>query len=156
MWVDWDIKPAEEFMPAILREIEKAHVFVAVLTPDSVRSAVCEREIKHATDNNKRLVPIVARDVDPSAVPEALARLDWIFCRESDDFETALNELINAIERDDEWLRVHTHLLTDAIDWEARGKDNDLLLRGVALLEAERWVTKDGRKARPGRHSQGA
>ena len=131
VWVDLEkIQPTEEFMEAIFRAIEEADIFVAVLTPDWVASAVCKREIKHATDNNKRLVPIVARDVDPSAVPESLARLDWIFCRDSDDFETALSELINAIERDPKWLRAHTRLLTRAVEWDARNKDKDLLLRG--------------------------
>ena len=35
------------------------------------------------------MVPIVARDVNAETVPEALAKLNWIFCRESDDFEKA-------------------------------------------------------------------
>ena len=80
VWVDLEkIQPTEEFMEAIFRAIEEADIFGAVLTPDWVASAVCKREIKHATDNNKRLVPIVARDVDQNAVPESLreAGLDF-------------------------------------------------------------------------------
>jgi C4-type Zn-finger protein len=45
-WVDWeDIRPTEEFMQAIYGAIEGADTFVLVLTPDSVASAVCGREI---------------------------------------------------------------------------------------------------------------
>ena len=150
VWVDLEkIQPTEEFMEAIFRAIEEADIFVAVLTPDWVASAVCKREIKHATDNNKRLVPIVARDVDPSAVPESLARLDWIFCRDGDDFETALGELIDAIERDPKWLRAHTRLLTRAVEWDARNKDKDLLMRGLDLQEAERWLAQASDQKEP-------
>ena len=63
-WVDWEgIRPAEEFMQAIFRAIEGTDTFVFVLTPDSVTSEVCGREIAHAAVQNKRMVPIIARDV---------------------------------------------------------------------------------------------
>ena len=57
-WVDWEgIRPTEEFMQAIYRAIEGADTFVFVLTPDSVVSEVCRREIEHAATHNKRMVP---------------------------------------------------------------------------------------------------
>src|SRR6266446_9989599 len=84
-WVDWeDIRPTEEFMQAIYGAIEGADTFVFVLTPDSVASVVCGREIEHAAAHHKRMVPIVTRDVDVATVPEPLAKLNWIFFRESD------------------------------------------------------------------------
>src|SRR5207248_9675869 len=87
-WVDWEgIRPTEEFMQAIYGAIEGADTFIFVLTPDSVASDVCGREIAHAAAHNKRMVPIVAREVNADAVPEALAKLNWIFYRDSDDFD---------------------------------------------------------------------
>ena len=72
-WVDWnDIRPADEFMEAIYAAIEAAENFVFVLTPDSVASVVCGREIAHAAAHNKRLVPVVLHDVDADDVPESL------------------------------------------------------------------------------------
>ena len=76
-WVDWeDIRPTEEFMQAIYAAIEGADTFVFVLTPDSVASVPCGHEIAHAAVNNKRMVPIVAQDVNADTVPEALAKLE--------------------------------------------------------------------------------
>src|SRR6266704_1210715 len=82
-WVDWeDIRPAEEFMQAIYGAIERADTFVFVLTPDSVASVPCGHEIAHAAAHNKRMVPIVAQEVNADTVPEALRKLNWIpFCR---------------------------------------------------------------------------
>src|SRR5256884_9975234 len=81
-WVDWEgIRPTEEFMQAIYGAIEGADTFIFVLTPDSIASEICGKEIAHAAANNKRLVPIVHRDLDADTVPETLAKLNWIFLR---------------------------------------------------------------------------
>jgi hypothetical protein len=114
-WVDWeDIRPTEEWMQAIYAAIEGANTFVFVLTPDSVASVVCGREIAHAVAHNKRMVPIVARELNADAVPEALAKVNYIFFRESDDFEKATDTLIEALDTDLDWVRAHTRLLTRA------------------------------------------
>src|SRR5438874_3269573 len=115
-WVDWeDIRPTEEFMQAIYGAIEGADSFVFVLTPDSVASIPCSREIAHAATCNKRMVPIVAREVRADMVPEPLAKLNWIFFRENDDFEKATDTLIKALDTDLDWVHAHTRLLTRAI-----------------------------------------
>src|SRR5687768_8906670 len=60
-WVDWEgIRPAEEFMQAIFPAIEGTDTFVFVISPDSVSSQVCRRELAHAAAHNKRMVPIIA------------------------------------------------------------------------------------------------
>ena len=140
-WVDWeDIRPTEEWMQAIYAAIDGADTFIFVLTPDSVTSAVCGREIAHAAAHNKRMVPIVARELNTGTAPEALAKLNYIFFRESDDFEKATDTLINALDTDLEWVRGHTRLLTRAIEWENKGKNKSFVLRGDDLRAAERWL----------------
>src|SRR5947207_1905626 len=131
-------------MQAIYGAIEGVDTFVFVLTPDSVASVVCGREIAHAVAHNKRMVPVVARDVNADTVPEALAKLNWIFCRESDDFEKATDTLISAFDTDLEWVHAHTRLLTRAIEWENKGKNNSFVLRGDDLRSAERWLAEAG------------
>ena len=144
-WVDWeDIRPTEEWMEAIYSAIEGADTFVFVLTPDSVASVVCGREIAHAAANNKRMVPIVARDVNADTVPEALAKLNWIFFRDGDDFGKATDTLISALDTDLKWVHEHTRLLTRAVEWNAHGRNNSFVLRGDDLRSAERWLAEAG------------
>ena len=144
-WVDWEgIRPTEEFMQAIYGAIEAADTFVFVLTPDSVASVVCGHEIAHAAAHNKRMVPIVAREVNADNVPEPLAKLNWIFCRESDDFEKATDILISALDTDLKWVHAHTRLLTRAIEWNANGRNNSFVLRGDDLRLAEQWLAEAG------------
>src|SRR5215472_6499641 len=149
-WVDWeDIRPTEDFMQAIYGAIEGADTFVFVLTPDSVASVVCGREIAHAAAHNKRMVPIVAREPNAGSAPETLAKLNWIFFRESDDFEEATNALISALDTDLDWVHGHTRLLMRAVEWESKGKNNSFVLRGDDLKEAEQWLAQAPTKKEP-------
>lgn len=144
-WVDWEgIRPTEEFMQAIYGAIEGADTFIFILSPDSISSAVCAMEIAHAVARNKRMVPLVARDVNAAEVPEALAKLNWIFCRDIDDFAQGTATLISALDTDLDWVHSHTRLLTRAVEWEAKGKNNSFVLRDDDLREAERWLTEAG------------
>src|SRR5881227_169615 len=99
-WVDWEgIPPGDTWEKTIYGAIEGTHTFIFVLTPDSIASEVCGREIAHAAANNKRLVPIVHRDIAADRVPKSLGELNWIFFRDSDDFEEATETLIR-------WIRI--------------------------------------------------
>ncbi|MEO7317919.1 MAG: toll/interleukin-1 receptor domain-containing protein, partial [Chthoniobacteraceae bacterium] len=144
-WVDWEgIRPTEEFMQAIYGAIEGADTFLFILSPDSVSSVVCGKEIAHAVAQNKRMVPIVAREVNAAEVPEALAKLNWIFCRESDAFDAATDTLISALDTDLDWVRAHTRLLTRSVEWETKGNNSSFVLRGDDLRAAEQWLTEAG------------
>src|SRR5205823_7749445 len=144
-WVDWEgIRALENWEETIYAAIEGADTFIFVLTPDSVASEICGREIKHAAALNKRMVPLVARDLKADTVHESLAKLNWIFCRDSDDFQKATDTLVSALDTDLEWVHAHTDLLTQAIKWEANSKSRSLVLRGEALKVAEQWLAQAG------------
>jgi hypothetical protein len=81
-----------------------------VLTPDSVASEIRRRELKHAAAHNKRMVPIVAREVNADTVPEALAELQWIsYCRDGDDFDKATDKLVITPDTDLDWVHAHAY-----------------------------------------------
>ena len=73
-----------------------------------------------------------------------LRELNWIFFRDSDDFEEATGKLISALDTDLNWVRMHTRLLTRAIEWDANGRNNSFVLRGEDLQSAERWLAEAG------------
>ena len=75
-------------------------------------------------------------------MPESAWKLNWIFFRESDDFEKATDTLISALDTDLKWVRAHTRLLTRAIEWNANGKNNSFVLRGDDLRSAEQWLAE--------------
>lgn len=149
-WVDWEgILPTEEWMQKIRSAIDSAQAFVFIISPDSINSVICTQEIDHAVAHNKRLLPIVARDVDAAAVHPSLGALNWIYIRDSDDFERKIDELIVAMDTDLDWVRAHTRLQVRADEWQKRGTERSLLLRGNDLREAERWLLQTGQGKKP-------
>lgn len=142
-WVDWEgIPPTAEWMQEIRSAIDAAQAFAFVLSPDSLLSRVCLEELEHAVSQGKRLIPVVCRDVVAAEVPQSLARLNWVYCREQDDFEAAMSSLVEAVDTDLDHLHAHTQLLLRAVEWQRRGEDTSLTLRGTALGTAERWLAR--------------
>ena len=136
-WIDWiGIPPSVEWWKEIEDGIEKSDVFIFLISPDSIKSEPCRKEIAHCVNNSKRIIPIVVRDPTTN-VPDELAKLNWIFCRENDDFDAAFEKLIEAIYTDFEWVKAHGRLQIKALEWERRKGENSYLLRGKDLKEAE-------------------
>ncbi|XGV97440.1 MAG: TIR domain-containing protein [Leptolyngbya sp. BL-A-14] len=143
-WVDWqDIPLTADWWVEIQRGIEAANAFVFVITPDSVISTVCREEVDHAVEHNKRLVPIVRREgFDTQKIHPALSKHNWLFFREQDPFEQALQSLLKAIDTDLDHVRAHTRLLERAIEWQQQGKNDSYLLRGTDLETAQQWLVQ--------------
>jgi hypothetical protein len=80
-WIDWDDIPATaDWRARIYAGIEAARVFVAVLSPDLVASEICLEELAHATRSNKRVVPVVRREVDRPLRAGAASAIQTIAC----------------------------------------------------------------------------
>src|SRR5215207_5191931 len=141
VWVDWEsIPPAVDWLEQIFRGIEASDAFIFLISPDSVASEVCNVEIGRAALNNKRIIPIVLRDVEPKTTNEHIRKLNWTFIRETDNFEEGLAKVKTAIELDLDWLEEHRRLLVRSLEWHRR-KDPSLLLRGRDLRNARHMLT---------------
>ena len=57
------IPPTAEWRDEVYASIQAADTFLFIISPDSVVSEICTLEIEHAIQHNKRLVPVVWRDV---------------------------------------------------------------------------------------------
>ena len=150
-WVDESgIRPSEDWMGSIHEALDRADAVLFGLSPASLDSEVCARELAYATDLNKRLIPIVLGDVSHEASPPHLRAADWdrvrslhwIFLRPSDDFDAGIAALSEAINTDLELVRTHTRVLTRARAWEISGRRVSPLLRGDDLREAQAWLSR--------------
>jgi len=76
-WIDWEgIPPTVDWWKEIQKGIEEADIFLFLISPDSVKSKVCNQEIDHAVINGKRLIPLVVRDIQAEEAPAKLASLN--------------------------------------------------------------------------------
>ena len=155
-WIDWkNIPPGEQFTIEIEHGIEGSDVFLFLISPDSVKSDWCEKEIIIAINNGKRIIPILIRNTEIKEIKELkelsipISNINWIACRGGlDDFDTAIKKIQTAIHTDYKWLRYHTKLQVKSLDWERR-KDDSRLLRGKEFQEAEQQLASIGSKKDP-------
>ena len=146
-WVDWeDIPATADWWKEVTSGIEQADSFVFVISPDSIRSQVCSNEVIHAVANNKRFIPLLRREItdaaDQAAMHPVISSHNWIYFRETDNFDNAFASLINALDMDLSNVRAHTRLLIRAKEWEAGNSDSSLLLQGDDLRKAEMWLAQ--------------
>jgi WD40 repeat protein len=145
VWADWEsIAGGAAWEAEIASGVEAADAFVFVLSPDSVVSTECEKELTHAVELSKRLLPVLYRDVDVDQTPDVLRPLNWSDFRDVATFDRALDRLSDALDTDLDWIHEHTRLLERALEWERGHRDGSRLLRGGDLREAERWLAQQG------------
>jgi hypothetical protein len=76
------------------------------------------------------------------SVTHELAKLNWIFFREGDPFDTSLEQLLTALDTDLDWVHAHTRLLVRAVEWENHRRNMSYSLRGQDLKDAESWLAR--------------
>jgi hypothetical protein len=135
-----EIAALEEWWKRIETLITQSDTIVFVVSPDSLASTYAQKEISLATSLNKRFAPIVYRRVDGQPVPEALAKINYIFFDDEAKFEASTNRLAQALRIDITWIRLHTEFGRTARQWSVANRPNGLLLRSPLLEEAERWI----------------
>jgi formylglycine-generating enzyme required for sulfatase activity len=135
-----EIYAFEEWWSRIEALIARADTVVFVLSPNSVASEVALKEVEFAASLNKRFAPIVFCSVQEKLVPEALAKLHFIFFDDAARFEQSADQLAAALNTDISWIRQHTEFAEQARRWVLAKAPVGLLLRSPALEQAEYWI----------------
>jgi hypothetical protein len=143
-----DLPLLEEWQRELIGFIQKADAVVFLVSPASVQSKWCEWKIGQVLAASKRLAPIVIEPVPASlAVPEAIAKINFIFFTSPDEFDQQANKLARALNSDIGWLKEHTRLGELARRWNEHQRSSSLLLRGQDVSDAEQWLIRQPREA---------
>lgn len=138
-----DIQTGESFEEAIKRGIEQADNIVFLLSPNSLKSAYCQQELKLAITLNKRIIPLLLQAVDLEQIPEQLRYLQYIDLTDNvkeDDYLLDESQLLKILHEDAAYYNEHKILLTKSLKWQQQNKNPSILLRGYNLRSAEAWM----------------
>ena len=148
-WVDrTKIEPASDWAKRIDRGIDASKALIFVLTPESVVSAQCMRELALAAGQHKLIVPVLLWAVDRTGLPQSLTTPNWIDLSPGHDVGTGLDQIVSALEEDLPWRDAHTRLSVRAKEWADAGRDRGFVLRGGDLRAAEEWLGQAAAHAR--------
>ena len=152
-----DIRRGEEWWKRIVDLIVDCMLVVFVISPDSIASPVCHREVDLTKRLGKRIVPLLWRSAPRSEIPEGLAERDWVSFKAVDPsgtaddpalaerpaFAAALDQLEAAIRLDDVlWAREHAQWLKRAMDWDRAGKPEGGVMRAGEITAAQMWANR--------------
>ena len=165
VWFDQnDIPLGVDFQEQINEGIANAHNFVFIISPHSIRSEYCLKEIEMALSLNKRIIPLL--HVEPTDeldnIHPAIAKINWIYIREEadenkelfewkqiDDFEVSFQGLLQSIGNHASYVEMHTRLLVRALNWEKNQRSGKYLLVGKDRQDAEKWLAQEFLKGQP-------
>jgi formylglycine-generating enzyme required for sulfatase activity len=137
-----DIAAGEDWEARLGGLIRQADTVVFVISPEAVKSERCAWEVNTALAETKRVLPIVAKAVPDSEIPEHLRRRQFIRFDAGPGITRPLGQLAEALRQDLEWVREHTRIGELAGRWDARGRPESQLLRGDELAAAQSWLEK--------------
>jgi hypothetical protein len=144
VWVDWeDIPATADWWDEIKTAIEAADAFAFIISPDSVHSEICHKEIQHAIDNNKRFIPLLYRetsDLDAPYVHSAIRSHNWISFTNESHYDDSVQKLLDSLSTEPEYVRRHTRLLVRAKEWDLQERDQSYLLTGHELDDFLKWI----------------
>lgn len=158
VWFDMnDIPIGVDFQEQIDEGIQKADNFIFIISPHSVNSIYCYKEIVLAKKYKKRIIPIL--HVEPEGLwhkmDPLISKLNWIYARQKenfdvaleewedlDDFNTAFDGLTSLLEQDKEHISLHTSLLNKALNWNKKQRSQKELLYGNERKQAMQWLLK--------------
>ncbi|MBT28430.1 MAG: hypothetical protein CMO01_02135, partial [Thalassobius sp.] len=130
---------ASNFEEEIFRGIAASENFVFIITPESIESEFCAKEVDFAAAQNKRFIPVLLEETSPENIPQQLKRIQWVDFKHK-TFETAFGRLIQAINIDRAYVQQHTRLQQLALEWQHKGNSEDLLVRGDEFISYEQWL----------------
>src|SRR5262249_32116372 len=84
-WFDQKLEGGQPWWDTVLSEIRKSEIFVTALTPESLESQACQRELRYALDLKRPVLPIrLSAAVRPEFLPSHIHELQVVDYFEQD------------------------------------------------------------------------
>jgi len=140
---DKDIQKGTTFEQAIEEGIEQASNFFFFISPYSVKSEYCLKELAHAQKFNKRIIPLLVIPTEETEIPEILKGLQYIDFtdnKEQADYDKDIDDILNILREEENYFEEHKILLVRALKWKLENQKLSFLLRGHNLDNAQTWL----------------
>ncbi len=143
-WIhDKDILKGEDYVRAIDEGIEKADSLLFFISPESVVSEFCLKELAYAEKLNKRIIPLLIKKTDIKTQPETIRKLqyaDFTDNAQDGDFEKDIDDILAEIRKDQDYYHQHKMFLCQALKWQKHQQSKSFMLRGYNLNQAQSWL----------------
>lgn len=150
-WMDrYCIPKGVDFQKSIKTGILNSDAFVYIITPYSVRSEYCNKELDIAIKYGKKIIPVLQifePDME-SFIHEEVKKINWIIIDSDRKFLSGFSEIIAAGTADALHVEQHTKWLSKAADWDNNNRNKDFLLSPTETILASTWREESQEKGR--------
>ena len=134
-----DLPFGEAWKSELAYFITEADCTVWLVSTASIDSRWCTWELEQVSVNRKRIVPLRLEEVPAERLPDSIGRVHLLPATGPFDLSKHGELLARTVKSNQTWIKEHTRLSNAAASWVAADRRKDLLLRGKALSNAERW-----------------
>lgn len=96
VWYDQHLRPGDNWVEEITRNLEEASAVLVLITPDSLRSEWVGREWQSALVRSARVLPVLAGGASFKDLPAALAKIQAIDLDR--DYERGLDSIVSEVK----------------------------------------------------------
>ncbi|MFN2215551.1 MAG: toll/interleukin-1 receptor domain-containing protein [Anaerolineales bacterium] len=169
-WIDLTgIEYSVKWWDEICTGIDGANSFVLIISPNSMNSVFCHREIQYAMVQKKRIIPFLIKPMDEQEMLNAwqnnpefknfeqmakdnwdtIQSIQWIDYSKIGQMDKAVDVLLETVDTDPERTHMHTRLLLRMRGWELGGRNPSSILRGDELRRYEEWLEESNQSENP-------
>ena len=142
VWMDkFCIPTGVDFQISINDGITKSDNFIYIISPYSVQSEYCTKELEVALKYGKRIIPIlhIMEDGLEDLMHPEIQKLNWFYFDSERKFQHGFSELIKTTSTDSGYLESNTKWLQKAVEWDSNDRNRDYLLGETETILAEAW-----------------
>ena len=84
-WFDQELSGGHQWWGEILKQISLCDVFIFILSPESLDSMACKRELDYANHLGKPILPVLVTDgISTNLLPDELSQIQFVDYRDQD------------------------------------------------------------------------
>src|SRR5690349_9508187 len=84
VWFDQELTGGHAWWNSILKNVQECDLFIFALSPQSLDSYPCQLEYSYADALEKRILPVLLRDINAELLPPALSKIQFVDYRMQD------------------------------------------------------------------------
>jgi hypothetical protein len=96
VWYDQELRPGDNWVETITRNLEEASAIIVLITPDSLRSEWVGREWQSALSRSARVLPVLTGGASFKDLPATLARIQAVDLNR--DYERGLESIVSEVK----------------------------------------------------------
>lgn len=137
-----DLPYGEKWWDMLLDFIQRCDRVLFLVSPDSIKSGWCGKELDEITKAGRRLVPIIVRETPIGDLPEAIKAIQLLPFTPPARFETQIAKLVVALYHNAEWNRHRRVIDTLADHWGEQLRPKSLLLGAEQVERFKVWMAQ--------------